>query len=316
MSTYAWSLLTNRKFLIKMKHPCPLDEILEPNEIKWNEQIPNEQSLSKSQYYLYWDPDYMNKFKYYDLLNSLNNDETDIIEIRTGGLLLNKFSQNKLLHKRIKQLGYKPNEFKLHYLMHSWYNKLFKLTEKSNLEYNSVYLNKINPNTHLICAQIRIGGKKGPTGILDDIFTNRKETHKFWDLIRTKFINNNNNNRNYLIYVTSDIQEIKSEAKKQFGSDLVLTNDKSSIHIERDFNRLETTCDKQQNSIILDFHLLSRCNKAVVSQSGFGILGVWNRPEPNKDLYIFTNQNLTNDYWNRNKLHFKHFNSLDDLYFI
>jgi hypothetical protein len=32
--------------------------------------------------------------------------------------------------------------------------------------------------------------------------------------------------------------------------------------------------------MILDFELLKECDMAVASHSGFGLLGLWNRPEP------------------------------------
>lgn len=292
-----------------MKHPCPIEEILSPNEVNWNEDI-QEYSKTKEQYYIYWDPNLIDRFKYVDL-DTIGQD-ADIIEVRTGASLLNKLSQNKNLINRIKQLGFKPSEFKLHYLMFNWYSKLFKLTDKLKIEYDS-YLDKIKTKT-LICAQIRIGGKVSANGISDEPFTNRKDTQLFWKLIQDKFIKQNTN---YIIYVTSDLQEVKDEAKEVFGKDFVISNDKSSIHIEKDFKKMKSECENDSiKEIILDFHMLQMCDMAVVSQSGFGMLGLWNRKVPNKDLFVHTNQNLTNDYWDRKNLHFMKVENLDELNFI
>jgi len=113
-------------------------------------------------------------------------------------------------------------------------------------------------------------------------------------------------------------QEVKDEARKEFGKEKLLTNDRSSIHMEKDFNKIETNCDKNDSlkDMILDFNLLKMCDMAVVSQSGFGILGLFNRKNPNKDLYVHTNQYLTKNYWDRSNLHFIKFHTLDDLYFV
>ncbi len=180
MSTYAWSLLTDREFLLKMNHPCPIEHILEPNEIQWNKQIEEKKLVKTDKYYIYWDPDYMNKLKYIDLIGL--SQEAELIEVRSGGLFLNKLSENKKLYTKIKQLGYEPKKFKLHFLMFEWYNKLFKLTHKLKLEFET-YLNQIKGKT-LICAQIRIGRKKASSGLVDDFFTSRNETVKFWSLIK------------------------------------------------------------------------------------------------------------------------------------
>lgn len=292
-----------------MKHPCPIEEILSPNEVNWNEDI-QEYSKTKEQYFIYWDPNLIDRFKYVDL-DTIGQD-ADLIIVRTGASLLNKLSQNKNLINRIKQLGFKPSEFKLHYLMFNWYSKLFKLTDKLKIEYD-LYLDKIKTKT-LICAQIRIGGKVSANGISDEPFTNRKDTQLFWKLIQDKFIKKHTN---YIIYVTSDLQEVKDEAKEVFGKDFVISNDKSSIHIEKDFKQMKSECENDSiKEIILDFHMLQMCDMAVVSQSGFGLLGLWNRKVPNKDLFVHTNQNLTNDYWNRKNLHFMKVENLDELNFI
>jgi hypothetical protein len=141
---------------------------------------------------------------------------------------------------------------------------------------------------------------------------------KIFFSIREKFIKEKNLNNNYMIYVTSDWQEVKDEARKEFGKEKLLTNDRSSIHMEKDFNKIETNCDKNDSlkDMILDFNLLKMCDMAVVSQSGFGILGLFNRKNPNKDLYVHTNQYLTKNYWDRSNLHFIKFHTLDDLYFV
>ena len=101
-------------------------------------------------------------------------------------------------------------------------------------------------------------------------------TFKLNFIFREKFIKEKNLKKNYMIYVTSDWQDVKEEAKKEFGQHKIITNDRSSIHIEQDFNQIKSKCDDSLEGMILDFHLLQLCDMAVVSQSGFGLLGLWN----------------------------------------
>ena len=51
MSAYAWSLLTNRIFLINITNPCLLTTFFEPNEIQWNLEHYNLTNLKKEYYY-------------------------------------------------------------------------------------------------------------------------------------------------------------------------------------------------------------------------------------------------------------------------
>ena len=41
--------------------------------------------------------------------------------------------------------------------------------------------------------------------------------------------------------------------------------------------------------VILDFHALQSCDIGIISASGFGQLGITNRIDPTKDLYLFEN---------------------------
>jgi len=56
----------------------------------------------------------------------------------------------------------------------------------------------------------------------------------------------------------------------------------------------------------MDFNLLGNCDYAVVSHSGFGILGVIKRKIKDfKNIYVFTNpEQIKSKFWNRNNLSF------------
>ena len=40
----------------------------------------------------------------------------------------------------------------------------------------------------------------------------------------------------------------------------------------------------------LDVHALQNCDMAIISESGFGKLGVWNRIDPNKNLVMVSKE--------------------------
>lgn len=39
LSTYLWSLLTNRTFVVKITRPCNIINLMEPNLVNWNKEI-------------------------------------------------------------------------------------------------------------------------------------------------------------------------------------------------------------------------------------------------------------------------------------
>lgn len=297
LTAYAISLLTNRKFIIqnKMTRNCLLETFQLPNEINWlnKQQI---KKLSKHQI-----PDDFNG----DLEN--NNfirrnfieyhNTTDILYIRTGMNLIKHLTINNKHHSKIKQLGYSLDNFNIESQLYDWYFKLFKLNSELQSKYDTL-VKQMKPNniTKLICAQIRIG----EAGNFK--FMERKDTKLYWNFMRTKFINNLN--FDYKIFITSDHSDVIAEAYNEFGNDKVIGFMNHSFHM----NHLRRT-NKKCNDIgdlILEFNLLANCDYAVVSHSGFGILGVINRKIKNfNNIYVYTNPNeIKSKFWNRNNLSF------------
>ena len=162
--------------------------------------------------------------------------------------------------------------------MYEWYKKLFKLKPHLQIKYEK-FLKKAKPNndTKLICAQIRLGNRMTKSGFIDVEFTNRNNTLLYWNFIDKLFIDKLPD-RNYMIYVTADDESVKQEALSYFEADKVIFSLNSSSHIDKDVKG----CSSEIENIILDFHALQLCDMAVISQSGFGYLGLWNRPIPNK----------------------------------
>lgn len=312
LSVYAWGLLTNRKFLIKFEDPCKIDNILLPNEVDWNIKLNYSDNLmTKQDIFMYYDQEYMKNLEYLDILNNYTN--AQLLNVRSALMFLDSFSKNSKLYQRITELGYKPEEFKLNKLFYKFYNKLFKLAPSLQKEYDK-FLSQAKPSkkSKLICAQLRIGSAK-----TDTQFMNRKDSILYWKFINETFLYNLKE-KNFKIYVTSDLEEIKYEAQQVFGKKSVVFYKESSLHIENDFKNLKQNpkCDSIQN-VLLDFHSLQNCDYAVISHSGFGVLGMWNRPVPAKNVYVYTNlESIKKDYWKRDRLDFLKIEDFDKFYFL
>ena len=199
--------------------------------------------------------------------------------------------------------------------VHKWYNQLFKLPERLQARYQE-FLREAKPNedTGLICAQIRVGSKTGKNN-QDLFFMARNQTSVYWDLIKTEFIQKLYEKGNYKIFVTSDREDVKEEAVQLFGQHKVIATRNSSMHFGIDISQSnDPRCPNLEN-VLYDFNLLSNCDAAAVSHSGFGIMAMLNRPDPNKNFFIYSLEDQTilkNSYWDRAGKQFK-FHKIKDV---
>jgi hypothetical protein len=296
MSAYAISLLTDRYLLIYHVKPCLLNHFFEPSIYFINKTINYDQASKK------W---YLNNEDFRKSLSYLNafNLTSKYITIRNNLEWIEPLSKNEIYKEKIKELGYTERNFKIQFLFKNWYSEIFKLNKRLNEKYLK-FLKKAKPSnkTKLICAQVRIGDAGGTQ------FMKRGNLQIYWNYMRTNFIKNLTD---YRIFLTTDTQDIVSEAIKEFGNEFIVTNDGPNNHLDL-FSKLELN-DEKLDKTFLDFHSLQNCHMAIISESGFGKLGVFNRNYPNENLAMFSNLRSTSEF-KEQKIIVK--NSSDDLYLL
>jgi hypothetical protein len=332
MSAYAWSLITNRSFLIEMPWPCPFESMYDPNEVDWSVRK-NMLSGSSNDRTGRTERKVGYGWRDYNILTAENiiawsANATNLISVNSGLMFMNAFAVNPHLAPRIKELGYEPAKFKMQYVFHKWFPKLFKLKPAMAEGYARMrrLVGKDRPGRHkLICAQVRKGGSTR-SYLQDNVVSKVANTVQlYWRFMNDTFIQKLNGS-DYTIYVTSDNEGVKQEARDFFGAQKVVTFADSNFHFDMDFQpwlfffdkspeRVRKNCRKIEG-MLLEFELLKECDMAVVSHSGFGLLGLWNRPDPGKDLYVHS----TVDYvrrgvFSRENLEFIKLDNLDEFYF-
>jgi hypothetical protein len=125
-----------------------------------------------------------------------------------------------------------------------------------------------------------------------------------------------------MVYLTTDSERFKRKFIDSFEQGRVLVFNDSSAHLAYDFNKMlggtsgfNKVCKKNRNTL-LDFLCLSECDMGAVSHSGFGVVGIWNRPEPNKELYVYsTLEFIMNGVISNKGLRFIRPDNLDTFYF-
>ena len=146
MSTYAISLLTDRKLVIRIKKTCDISKYLLPNEIDWSSnQIKgissmkvNNKSVSLDCITTY------EKSKCLQIYNdeykrNKNKETPDLFSIRTNKDWITSLSENKNFHEKILSIGFNSiEEFRFPLVLNKWYKRLFKLSPQTSIKYESI----------------------------------------------------------------------------------------------------------------------------------------------------------------------------------
>ena len=279
MSLYALSLFTQRQLLIDIRKPCTFTQMFIPNQVNWNA---NAYKLNGKKLHMSCidQPACMKKFD--DIIDSSTNElQYDILIFNVNNDWLTYFSQNPKFKARIEKLGYYAEKFKLIYLFKEWYNKIFKLSPDYQAKFDLLKEKAgLAQGTQLICAQIRIGGAKYGEWEFNKIGV----TKDFWQFVRLNFINDLKAGAWKLLVVT-ELEEVQNATVREFGAENMFLIPGVFSHSDR-LNNLGDDCSKIEKSV-LEFNFMQYCQKAVVSFSGFGKLGIWNRDGPLKNAFVF-----------------------------
>ena len=239
--------------------------MLVPNKINWHHDNFNKLFEDKTIEELYhvdhgYFKDNIKNFK----LDDFKNRSSTIVIIKNNLDWLESMAANVNLRSKLIELGYKPEQFKMQFVFQKWYSDLFKLNQSIEKKYEN-FLQKAKPNkdTVLICAQVRLGGPPHDSVV----FTHKNNTVIYWNYIRNKFIQNNTN---FMIFLTTDSKQVEDEARSEFGFRKLIINDGFNAHLDRESN-LNNNCSKVEKTF-LDFHSLQNCDKAIISESGYGKL--------------------------------------------
>jgi hypothetical protein len=268
LNAYAWSLITKREFLINMTQPCHFPNLLQPasEQIKWNRSIKElvHEGVLKPSHTRHTldkidDAKYRSDLRFIDVLNY--EKETDIIAIRTNLEWFGPLARNKLVHERLIELGFVPSKFDMNLVFKSWFNKLFKLSNKLDKDFSEFvepFSNRSSSPLKLICAQVRIGGKR-PNVRYDKVFTKMENTKYYWDYINETWIQGERLDPDgYRIFVTTDTEAVEKESVKVFGREQIIAIKGVFTHIDREYDK-GLDCSRY-HKIMLDFFVLGKCD--------------------------------------------------------
>ncbi len=285
MSLYALSLFTQRQLLIDMTTPCSFTQMILPNQVNWNSNDYKLNGKKNSHLGCIDKPSCMKIFD--DIIDSSANElDNDILTVNVNNDWLTYFSQNPKFKTRIKKLGYSPEKFKLIYLFKDWYNKLFKFSPDFQMKYDLIKSKADLEQNTLLCAQIRIGGSHYG----EWQFNSYNVTKDFWKFLREHFMKDIKENKWKLLVIT-EMSIVQKEAVEEFSDANMVRVPGEFSHMDR-LSNLGNNCSKIEKSI-LEFKFMEYCEKAAISASGYGKLGMWSRDQPIKDVFVFEKNTFT-----------------------
>lgn len=276
VSTYVMAVLTNRVFAINMTSPCPLTTWLRPNLIPWTSRIKPESQADEIFIDIHDNTRFADLLKTVDLSKFFIN---DVVRLTPNYDLFSRLKLNPLYQKQLTEMSMsvpgKPVS-----LFTRIFEDLFALNH--NLEFQvSKFLAGLYETKRrrtLICAQIRMG--RNPSIPRDtEIRTRPSELKALWN-----FLQEYKSDERFKIFVTTDSESVRKEAKKLFPSQVL---DTSGPITHPDYRHDNDSC-LGMGKIILDQYLLRFCDTLVISKSLFGVIGAHFRGK-SSNLYQFSN---------------------------
>lgn len=101
MNAYAWSIFTNRNFIINISQPCNIENLIIPNKVNWHVNFNDLRILKSYNKKTQFEIRKINDFKFRDNLINLNilnyQLESDIIKIYTNLEWFSSYSKNRYI---------------------------------------------------------------------------------------------------------------------------------------------------------------------------------------------------------------------------
>ena len=276
VSTYLLSLTTNRTFGIRITAPaCNLTDYLEPNLVDWNIDTRTLKNLPTKRINLV---DHRLFFSSADKVNFSELMNETVVYYR----------ENYEFITRLQKSVFHASDF---LWMKKWtrdrvfahvMNILFKLSKRLDTALVD-FINKAKPNEKwkLMCAHIRMG--RNPSIPRDSEKRNTPDTIRvIWDFMAKHYTCDR-----CKIFVATDSEDVRQEARRLFP-DRIVDIPGDIVHIEKD--RSTRTCDAFAK-LILDQHVLSKCDSLLLTKSGIGKIGAYLRGT-DENLYCLSRKRI------------------------
>ncbi|XP_052063422.1 uncharacterized protein LOC127703075 [Mytilus californianus] len=263
LSAFLLSLLTQRTFVVLHRTPCEIKKFFEPRIYDWSKCSASvSQAKSKGFLMVNYIDAHGNLPQSFENLRGYDIWKEHVVFIHVNIRLNNRIMSHPIARETIPWILTSPPEFVMSQLWHA----LFKpeaalLTHLNNFITNCT----LNSKRKLIAVHIR-------TRFLQkDLSAHVKQIFAFLD--------NYNDKSNFTLYIASDSEDIKNQAKKRYLNFASLN--RHVVHIDE----TNDACDGMYTAIFEQL-VLSRADILVMTQSGFSRMAAYIRGKPD-EIYLY-----------------------------
>lgn len=295
-SAYVLALLSRRRFMIDMEHPCSISHVLQPNIINWRYRKPTpSRLLNRTKLTINTMPLWPKSIRQNmaDLIQSEDFvslwSKYDDIHITTNGVYITDALQNAHINASWL-LGTLPAEKAT---QQSLFPLLFELLFKPTpIVYQGVDSILRRKYQQLTCLHIRLG--RNPSNPHDIQFPHRINMTAVMLSFLAKNLFLVNPNRT-LLFIASDSEQVIKAVSKKYPK-IFLKVPGPIIHIDNHNNRsaaaIRTLCAGLMK-VLIEFYTLGECQYSLLSRSGYSLWANKRRLNPDEYLYIFDERNKT-----------------------
>ena len=211
------------------------------------------------------------------------NLDADIVYVQTNLQFINEIRHFTIVSNLTfvsSWLRHMPNHEVIKHVL----NALFKPTERlSNdiMKFTTDNLMDPKENKTLVCSHIRFG--KNPSIPSDGFRPGNANISTIFE-----FLDKFNDTRKYAIYIATDSDGIKQEAKMRFRNFVYV--DREIVHIDRVHGSVKDACGGLYTAI-MEQTILTKCDILLLTKSGFGEIAGCVRGH-SKNLFMFKNKDV------------------------
>jgi hypothetical protein len=272
---YIMSVLTHRKFAINMTSPCELGRVLRPNLLDW--RTPDMSKFTEKTYKIY---DYFENNNAYSIdyerfdLDPIKMFDVDVAAVRANQDWTRIFRKLSVTSDRFPQLyQYHSSE-----ILKIVYNGLFRPSTELQDQVDTFFANEVN-GSKLACLHARIGEEKHQRYTENQMMT------------PILFLKQYDSRDNYKILVATDSDKIKMISKHLFRH--FVDTDGPIMHIDYINSSSAENLNRNEAGFMrtmLDHMILQRCDKLILTASGFGVTAGSIR-HTSHGLYVYMRDN-------------------------
>ncbi|XP_046559303.1 uncharacterized protein LOC124268378 [Haliotis rubra] len=273
VGAYILSQILSRKFKVNMLVPCDIGNFLQSNKVDWSLQPSEINGLKSSRYKRLDHEAFKLREKIAKSLDLEKEFPSDVTYFTVNQEMVNYLK----LHPLFKTLRWAYNQTTTD-IYNIVLRRLFRMRPEIQERFDHFQISARDKGRKLVCAHVRV--MNNPTIPGDGYRPTPLNVSVVWN-----FLSQYNNSALYRMFVATDSQKVRQDAKRLFPS-VIQDLEGDIVHVDRDNHGKDYAC-AGFGKVILDQQTMSSCDVFFMTDSGLGRIASMMRGT-DKGLYCMT----------------------------